>query len=57
MAITLPGREDLDALTARLSRAGLSFADTGRSVRVEDPWGTPVTLSLPGTDTEELLAR
>lgn len=57
VAITLPGREDLDALTARLSRAGLSFADTGRSVRVEDPWGTPVTLSLPGTGTEELLAR
>lgn len=57
VAITLPGREDLDALTARLGRAGLSFADTGRSVRVEDPWGTPVTLSLPGTGTEELLAR
>ena len=37
--------------------AGLSFADTGRSVRVQDPWGTPVTLSLPGTGTEELLAR
>ncbi|WP_246958011.1 hypothetical protein [Brachybacterium sp. Marseille-Q7125] len=49
--------EDRAALTAGLSRAGLSFADTGRSVRVEDPWGTPVTLSLPGTGTEELLAR
>jgi catechol 2,3-dioxygenase len=57
VAITVPGREDLDALTARLTRAGLSFADEGRSVRVEDPWGTPVTLSLPGTGTEELLAR
>jgi catechol 2,3-dioxygenase len=57
VAITVPGREDLDALTGRLTRAGLSFADEGRSVRVEDPWGTPVTLSLPGTGTEELLAR
>jgi len=57
VAITLSDREDLDALTARLTRAGLPFADSGRSVRVEDPWGTPVTLSLPGTDTEELLAR
>ena len=57
VAITLPAREDLDALTARLTKAGLDFADEGRSVTVEDPWGTPVTLSLPGTSTEELLAR
>ena len=57
VAITLPGREDLDALTGRLRAAGLSFADDGRSVSVKDPWGTPVTLSLPGTSTEELLAR
>lgn len=57
VAITLPAREDLDALTARLTRAGIDFADEGRSVTVTDPWGTPVTLSLPGTTTEELLAR
>ena len=57
VAITLPAREDLDALTARLTKAGLDFVDEGRSVTVEDPWGTPVTLSLPGTSTEELLAR
>ena len=57
VAITLPGREDLDALTGRLRKAGLSFADDGRSVSVKDPWGTPVTLSLPGTSTEELLTR
>ncbi len=57
VAITVPGREDLDALTARLSAAGLAFADEGRSVSVTDPWGTPVTLSLPGTSTEELLSR
>ena len=54
---TLPSREDLDALTGRLRKAGLSFADDGRSVSVKDPWGTPVTLSLPGTSTEELLTR
>ncbi|MBB5832826.1 VOC family protein [Brachybacterium aquaticum] len=57
VAITVPGREDLDALTARLKKAGLSYADEGRSVNVNDPWGTPVTVSLPGTSTEELLAR
>jgi len=57
VAITLPAREDLDALTARLKKAGIDFADEGRSVSVKDPWGTPVTLSLPGTSTEELLAR
>lgn len=57
VAITLPGREDLDALTARLDGAGLPFADDGRSVSVRDPWGTPVTVSLPGTSTEQLLSR
>ena len=57
VAITLPGREDLDALATRLRGAGLDFADDGRSLTVTDPWGTPVTLSLPGTTTEDLLAR
>ncbi|GAA1488755.1 VOC family protein [Brachybacterium sacelli] len=57
VAITVPGREDLEALTARLRAAGSQFADEGRSVRIEDPWGTPVSASLPGTSTEELLAR
>ena len=57
VAITVPAREDLDALTGRLKQAGLSFADEGRSVTVSDPWSTPVTVSLPGTTTEELLAR
>ena len=35
----------------------MDFSDDGRSVMVEDPWGTPVTVSLPGTTTDELLAR
>ena len=56
VAITLPGREDLDALAARLASRGLEFADTGRSIVTQDPWGTQVTLSLPGGTAEELLA-
>lgn len=57
VALTLPAREDLDALAARLRAAGLDFADDGRSITVADPWGTPVTASLPGTEVEQLLAR
>lgn len=55
VAITLPGREDLDALAARLKNRGVPFADTGRSIAVDDPWGTQVTLSVPGTTAEDLL--
>lgn len=55
VAITLPGREDLDALAARLRARGLQFADTGRSIVVPDPWGTQVSLSVPGAGAEELL--
>ena len=50
-------QEHLDALTARLRARGLEFADDGRAVTVSDPWGTQVTVSLPGTTTEDLLAR
>ncbi|MCT1386651.1 hypothetical protein M4D54_13675 [Brachybacterium sp. p3-SID1565] len=57
VGLTLPAREDLDALAARLRAAGLEFADDGRSISVTDPWGTPVTASLPGTGVEELLGR
>ena len=57
VAITLPEREDLDALTARLRERGIAFADTGSTVVVDDPWGTQVTLALPGASAEELLAR
>lgn len=55
VAITLPGREDLDALVARLRAKGLEFADTGRSVTVADPWGTNVTVALPGATAADLL--
>lgn len=56
VAITLPTREDLDALTTRLQAKGLQYADTGRSIVVADPWGTQVSLSLPGTSVEDLLS-
>lgn len=57
VAITVPGRGDLDALVARLQGASLPFADDGRSVTVADPWGTQVTVSVPGTSVEDLLTR
>ena len=57
VAVTVPGREDLDALTARLRDRGLQFADDGRSVSLRDPWDTQVTVSVPGTTTEDLLSR
>ncbi|UOQ61399.1 VOC family protein [Leucobacter rhizosphaerae] len=57
VAITLPGRQDLDALVARLASRGIAFADDGRAVVVHDPWGTQVTLALPGGGVDELLGR
>lgn len=56
VAIALPAREDLDALAARLRGRGVAFADTGRSIVVDDPWGTQVTLAVAGATAEELLA-
>ncbi|MCG7308105.1 VOC family protein [Brachybacterium sp. ACRRE] len=57
VAITVPGREDLDALVARLRRAGIQYADESHRVVVHDPWGTQVSLAIPGTSAEELLRR
>src|SRR5690606_41562484 len=57
VAITVPGRADLDALAARLGAIGLPLADDGRCVTVDDPWGTQVTVSVPGTTVEQLLER
>ncbi|MBL3700754.1 VOC family protein [Leucobacter luti] len=57
VAITLPGREDLDAVAARLRGRGIAFADDGNTIAVDDPWGTSVSLSLPAASGEELLAR
>ncbi|MBM7503328.1 VOC family protein [Agromyces aurantiacus] len=57
VSVTVPGRDDLDALTTRLRARDLQYADTGRAVTVADPWGTQVTVALPDLTTEELLAR
>lgn len=55
VAVTVPGREDLDGLVARLG--DWEHSDNGTSVRTLDPWGTQITISLPGTGTAELLER
>ena len=57
VAITVPAREDLDALAARLTHHKLPFADDGRSISLDDPWGTQVTLALPGAGVDEVLGR
>ncbi|QAY59627.1 VOC family protein [Microbacterium protaetiae] len=57
VAITVPARDDLDALAARLKHRRLPFADDGRSIVVADPWGTQVTLALPAVEADELLGR
>ena len=56
-AVTVPGREDLDALVARLDARGVLFADDGRSVRASDPWGTQVTVGLGRGTVDEALRR
>lgn len=57
VAVTVPGREDLDALIARLKLKGVDFQDHGKRVSATDPWGTQVSVGLPGTETEDLLSR
>ena len=57
VAITVPTRDDLDSVAARLRTRGWAYGDSGRAIEVADPWNTQVTLSLPGTSTEDLLAR
>jgi len=57
LAVTVPTRDDLDALAARLRARGLTFADDGRSVTTRDPWDTQVTVSLPASTVEDVLAR
>nr|WP_230479930.1 VOC family protein [Nocardiopsis kunsanensis] len=55
VAVTVPAREDLDLLVERLRAKDVAFADDGRSVSVQDPWRTQVTVSLPGTGVDDLL--
>ena len=55
VAVTLPTRDELDALTVRLRDQKIEFSDTGNSIITQDPWGTQITLALPGRSAEELL--
>jgi catechol 2,3-dioxygenase len=57
VSVTVPGAETLEALSARLRVRAIDFDTDGRSLAVTDPWGTPVTISLPDLTTEELMAR
>jgi catechol 2,3-dioxygenase len=57
VAVAVPGTDDLTALATRLTERRIPFANDGRAVTVEDPWGTRITVSLPDLTTEELLNR
>lgn len=57
VSVTVPTTEEVAALEARLTARGLPFSSDGRTVRVDDPWGTTVSVSLPDLTTDELLAR
>jgi catechol 2,3-dioxygenase len=57
VAMTVPAASDLEVLAARLRARAVPYASDGRTVSLEDPWGTRVTVSLPDLSTEELLAR
>jgi catechol 2,3-dioxygenase len=57
VAVTVPTRAGLDALAARLRARSVPFADDGRAITARDPWDTQVTVSLPGTTIDEVLAR
>ncbi|HEY3436550.1 MAG TPA: VOC family protein [Actinotalea sp.] len=45
VSITVPGRDELDAVADRLRHAGLPVADDGLSLRTEDTWRNAVTLT------------
>ncbi|GAA1694957.1 VOC family protein [Microbacterium sediminicola] len=55
LAITVPTRDDLDALIARMHTRGIQAQDLGWAVRSRDPWGTEVTVAVAGSTTEQLL--
>lgn len=57
VAVSVSGRNELDALGTRLRDRGLQFRDHGNTISVDDPWGTVVDLSVTGADASELLAR
>jgi catechol 2,3-dioxygenase len=56
VSVSVPARADLDALSSRLRENDLSFSDDGRAIRVDDPWGTQVTVAVAGASAEDLLS-
>lgn len=56
VALTLPTRDDLERVAARLRDDKIDFADTGNTLVTHDPWGTQITIALPGRSSAELLA-
>ena len=55
VTVTVPGRDDLDALAARLTARSIQFADDGRSITTADPWQTEVRVALPNPTVDEAL--
>jgi catechol 2,3-dioxygenase len=55
VAVTVPSRDDLDAIAGRLRAAGIPYADDARSVTARDPWDTQVTVALEGATVDDLL--
>lgn len=55
VAVTVPARTDLEALVHRLRERGLPFRDDGRTLRVQDPWGTRITVATPEGGVAEML--
>ena len=57
VAISVPGREDLDAMGARLKRLRIPYSSDGESLTAWDPWGTAVTASIPGASMDRVISR
>ncbi|WP_402464572.1 VOC family protein [Isoptericola aurantiacus] len=46
VSITVPGRDDVDALRDRLRHVRVPVRDDGRTLRFEDPWSTLVEVAV-----------
>ena len=57
LAITLPTQDDIDEVADRLTHQNVTHHHTGSMLVTEDPWGTQITLALPGRQADELLER
>ncbi|MFM6973913.1 MAG: VOC family protein [Agromyces sp.] len=55
VAIAVPSRADLDAVTERLTFRGATFTDDGAQIVTSDPWGTQVTIALADRSADDLL--